>query len=103
MEGANDITNVLRGDLISLFPKLSTVTIIAHSFPFSVSRLLDELSAVDLPRSLSTIEIIGKGNGFLSNSVDTNLKQKAAAMNMTMELEEGDDWNADFLTIGIHH
>ena len=101
VEGPNDTTNVLRGDLIPLFPNLSTITINAFpSFPFSVSRLLDELSAVDLPRSLSTIKIKGKANGFLSNSVDTNLKQKAAAMNMTMELSGYGD---STLTIGIHH
>ena len=101
VEGPNDITNVLRGDLIPLFSNLSTITINTYydSFPFSVSRLLDELSAVDLPRSLSTIKIKGQPNGFLSNSVDTNLKQKAAAMNMTMELER---WGRS-LTIGIHH
>merc|ERR1711971_1007738 len=89
VEGPNDTTNVLRGDLIPLFPNLSTITIRTYwtgSFPFSVSRLLDELSAVDLPRSLSTIKINGEPKGFLSNSVDTNLKQKAAAMNMTMEM-----------------
>ena len=112
VEGPNDTTNVLRGDLIPLFPNLSTITInIGYSFPFSVSRLLDELSAVDLPRSLSTIKIYGEGYAFLSKSVDTNLKQKAAAMNMTVEMEEGEvkvhghtfTMSPDILTIGIHH
>merc|ERR1712039_87038 len=57
----DDTTNVVRGDFISLFTNLSTVTIWAmHIFPFSTCRLMDELSAVDLPRSLSTIAIKDK-------------------------------------------
>ena len=93
VEGPNDTTNVLRGDLIPLFPNLSTITIDGQWFPFSVSRLLDELSAVDLPRSLTTIRIWNMGK------VNTDLKQKAAAMNMTMECGK----YGGSLTIGIHH
>ena len=105
VKGPDDTTHVLRGDLIQLFPNLSSI-IINNSSPFSVSRLLDELSAVDLPRSLSTIKIDDRrAYGFLRKSVDTNLKQKAAAMNMTLELKEGTSGfgKTGFLTIGIHH
>merc|ERR1712113_250865 len=88
----DDTTNVMRGDFISLFTNLSTVTIYAwHGFPFSVCRLMDELSAVDLPRSLSTIEIKDRKNenGFIRKAMDSeDLRKRLDEMNMTMELEK---------------
>ena len=92
----DDTTNVMRGDFISLFTNLSTVTIWAHGgygtvggFPFSVCRLMDELSAVDLPRSLSTIKIKDRKNenGFIRKAMDSeDLRKRLDAMNVTMEL-----------------
>merc|ERR1712173_528029 len=102
----NDTTNVMRGDFISLFTNLSTVTIkvfyAKNRFPFSVCRLMDELSAVDLPRSLSTIKIWDNKNenGFIRKAMDSeDLRKRLDAMNMIMELEKGeDDYPFDILT-----
>ena len=99
-----DMTNVMRGDLIPLFPNLSTITIDAFGFPFSVSCLLDELSSVELPRSLSSIVIvdINDESGFIRDEMDSDLVQKAAAMNVTVELEEAERVGlSDRLTIGL--
>jgi len=88
----DDTTNVMRGDFISLFTNLSTVTIYAmYGFPFSVCCLMDELSAVDLPRSLSTIKIVDdkKKNGFIRKAMDSeDLRKRLDAMNMIMELKK---------------
>ena len=109
VKGPNDTTNVVKAALFPLFPNLSTVTINACSHPFSVSRFLDELSSVDLPGSLSTVIIKdwGKSSGFscwVRKAFGSNLKEKAAAMNMTVDLEEGEsgyDGIDDFLTIRL--
>jgi hypothetical protein len=100
----DDTTNVMRGDFISLFTNLSTVTIDANDgFPFSVCRLMDELSAVDLPRSLSTIKIkdLKNENGFIRKAMDSeDLRKRLDAMNMTMELKKGESkYSADILTL----
>jgi len=96
----DDTTNVMRGDFISLFTNLSTVTINAgDGFPFSVCRLMDELSAVDLPRSLSSIKILDRKNenGLIRKAMDSeDLRKRLDAMNVIMEFEEG---NYDILTI----
>ena len=87
VEGPNDTTNVVKADLLALFPNLSTVTIAdAYELPFSVSRLLDELSDVALPVSLSTISIMKGKKEWVQKEVDSALRQKAAAMDMTVEI-----------------
>ena len=102
VKGPNDTTNVVKAALFPLFPNLSTVTINAQFYPFSVSRFLDELSSVDLPGSLSTVIIKDWDSGDIRNWVrkafGSNLKEKAAAMNMTVDLEGG---SCDFLTIRL--
>ena len=103
VKGPNDTTNVVKAGLFPLFPNLSTVTIDAGEFPFSVSRFLDELSSVDLPGSLSTVIIKDwnrkSSSNFVRKAFGSNLKEKAAAMNMTVDLEEVD--RGDFLTIRL--
>jgi len=110
----DDTTNVMRGDFISLFTNLSTITINTsarfqvfnayNGLPFSVCRLMDELSAVDLPRSLSTIEITDRKNenGFIRKAMDSeDLRKRLDAMNMTMELKKEKYFDGQFLDILI--
>ena len=103
VKGPNDTTNVVKAALFPLFPNLSTVTINALFYPFSVSRFLDELSSVDLPGSLSTVIIKDYCSSHYRNWVrkafGSNLKEKAAAMNMTVDLEGVG--TRDFLTIRL--
>ena len=105
VKGPNDTTNVVKAALFPLFPNLSTVTINAINCPFSVSRFLDELSSVDLPGSLSTVIIkdcySGDSDNWVRKAFGSNLKEKAAAMNMTVDLEEVGEGliRSDFLTI----
>ena len=94
VEGPNDTNNVVKAQLLPLFPNLSTVTINTKGyFPFSVSRLLDELSTVDLPVSLSTISIVEGKPEWVQKEVDSAVREKAAAMNMVVEV--GDEYEDD--------
>ena len=102
----NDTTNMVKADLFPIFLNLSTVTIVAPWFPFSVPRFLDELSSVDLPSSLSTIAIKDWGDNWIHDNwvrsaFDSNLKEKAAALDMTVDLKTGGYYDDDWLTIGI--
>lgn len=94
VKGAHDTTNVVKAELFQLFPNLSTVTITdTYSYPFSLSRLLDELSAVELPASLSTVSILMGRRGWIQKEVNPALRQKAGAMNM--EIVSG--WEQDII------
>ena len=107
----DDTTNVMRGDFIALFPNLSIVKIWYYGdkcgFCFSVCRLLDELSDVNLPRSLSTIVIGDKNNefNFIRKQMDSeDLRKRADAMNITMKLKKAKKRNGfDQLSIRINH
>ena len=91
-EVPKDMTNVIKGNVLSLFPNLVTLTIhTVHDhqteFRFSLQRLMDELSSVELPLSFSSISVSGsRSNGWLQRSVDNKLKRKALAMHFDVEL-----------------
>ena len=90
-EVMNDETNIIRGDLITLFPNLSTITIAAGGYHFNMSRLLDELPSANLPHSLSTITTRCYGDNdkaryeWMCESMEGGLKRKAAENNMILE------------------
>merc|ERR1712183_54757 len=89
VKGPEDTTNVIKAQLFPLFTNLRTVSIIrAGVYPFSVGRLVDELSSVELPDSLSTITISGGTTKWAQQSVDSAVRDKAAALNMTVTMKE---------------
>ena len=106
-QAMNDETNIIRGDLITLFPNLTAVTVVAgDGYLFSMSRLLDELLSANLPHSLSTVAIECYGDKkaryeWMCESMEGGLKRKAAENNMTLEADPF-DWGRIFI-LRINH